>query len=84
MVLRGLAASTQSLARKPKEQARRAMTQHTKNLLIAAALSIAFISIWDYFYAFPQMDKQRARMAEQQRKARCPSLAPRRSRPRES
>jgi YidC/Oxa1 family membrane protein insertase len=50
------------------------MTQHTKNLLIAAALSIAFISIWDYFYAFPQMDKQRARMAEQQRESTLPKL----------
>ncbi len=60
------------------------MTQHTKNLLIAAALSIAFISIWDYFYAFPQMDKQRARMAEQQRESTLPKLGARRSRPRES
>jgi YidC/Oxa1 family membrane protein insertase len=50
------------------------MTQHTKNMLIAAALSLAFIGIWDYFYAFPQMDKQRARMAEQQREASLPKL----------
>ncbi|QGM47816.1 membrane protein insertase YidC [Methylocystis heyeri] len=50
------------------------MTQHTKNMLIAAALSLAFIGIWDYFYAFPQMDKQRARVIEQQREATLPKL----------
>jgi YidC/Oxa1 family membrane protein insertase len=50
------------------------MTQHTRNMLIAAALSLAFIGIWDYFYAFPQMDKQRARVAEQQREAALPKL----------
>jgi YidC/Oxa1 family membrane protein insertase len=50
------------------------MTQHTKNLLIAAVLSIAFIGLWDYFYAFPQMDKQRARVAEQQRENAAPKL----------
>ena len=50
------------------------MTQHTKNLLLAAALSLAFIGIWDYFYAFPQMDKQRAQMVEQQREAKLPKL----------
>ena len=47
------------------------MTQHTKNLLLAAALSLAFIGIWDHFYAFPQMDKQRAQVIEQQRVTWC-------------
>ncbi len=50
------------------------MTQHTKNLLLAAALSLAFIAIWDHFYAFPQMDKQRAQVIEQQRESKIPKL----------
>ena len=50
------------------------MTQHTKNLLLAAALSLAFIGIWDHFYAFPQMDKQRAQVIEQQRESKIPKL----------
>ena len=35
------------------------MNENTKNMLIAAALSLIFIGLWDYFYAFPEMDKQR-------------------------
>ncbi len=50
------------------------MTQHTRNMLIAAALSLTFIGVWDYFYAFPQIDKQRARVTEQQREAALPKL----------
>jgi YidC/Oxa1 family membrane protein insertase len=50
------------------------MTQYMKNWLLAAALSIVFIGLWDYFYAYPQVDKQRAQVAEQQRQAKLPKL----------
>jgi YidC/Oxa1 family membrane protein insertase len=46
------------------------MTEHTKNMLIAAALSLLFVGGWDYFVAFPQLDKQRVNVAEQQRIAK--------------
>jgi YidC/Oxa1 family membrane protein insertase len=35
------------------------MTENTKNMLIAAALSLIFIGLWDYFYAFPELDRQK-------------------------
>jgi YidC/Oxa1 family membrane protein insertase len=50
------------------------MTQNTKNMLIAAALSLLFIAGWDYFYAFPQMEKDRQTFQEQQRLAKAPKL----------
>ncbi len=43
------------------------MSQHTKNMIIAACLSLIFIGLWDYFYAFPEMDKQRQQFLEQKR-----------------
>ncbi len=50
------------------------MTQHTKNMILAAALSLAFIGLWDYFYAFPQVEKQRVQYLQQQREAKLPKL----------
>jgi YidC/Oxa1 family membrane protein insertase len=50
------------------------MNERTKNMIIAACLSLIFIGVWDYFYAFPQMDKQRTQMAEQQRLAKTAKL----------
>jgi YidC/Oxa1 family membrane protein insertase len=50
------------------------MKEYTKNLLTAAGLSLLFIAAWDYFYAFPQMDKQRQAYIEQQKTANLPKL----------
>ncbi|MEF3366388.1 membrane protein insertase YidC [Methylocystis sp. 9N] len=50
------------------------MKENTKNMLLAAALSMVFIGLWDYFYAFPQMDKQRKAQSEQARIAKIPQL----------
>jgi len=50
------------------------MNQNTKNILMAAALSLLFIGVWDYFYAFPQMEKDRQTYQEQQRLAKAPKL----------
>jgi len=54
------------------------MTEHTKNMLIAVALSLLFVAGWDYFIAFPSLDKQRQNVAEQQRIAKLqnPTGAP--------
>ena len=50
------------------------MNDNTKNMLIAAAVSLIFIGLWDYFYAFPEMDKQRRAQTEQARVAKVPKL----------
>jgi YidC/Oxa1 family membrane protein insertase len=50
------------------------MKEYTKNVLMAAGLSLLFIAAWDYFYAFPQMDKQRQAAIEQQKTAALPKL----------
>lgn len=50
------------------------MSEQTKNMIIAAVLSLVFIGLWDYFYAFPEMDKQRQVVAEQQRISKIPKL----------
>lgn len=50
------------------------MKENTKNMLLAAALSMIFIGLWDYFYAFPEMDKQRKAQSEQARMAKIPKL----------
>jgi len=50
------------------------MTQHTKNWLLASALSLIFIGIWDYFYAWPQMEHQRQQFEEQKRESKLPKL----------
>jgi YidC/Oxa1 family membrane protein insertase len=50
------------------------MTQHTKNMLLAAALSLAFIGLWDYFFAFPHLDRQRVQYEQQKREAKLPKL----------
>jgi len=50
------------------------MKENTKNMLLAAAVSLIFIGLWDYFYAFPQMDKQRKAQTEQARLAKVPQL----------
>ncbi|MFO1102758.1 MAG: membrane protein insertase YidC [Methylocystis sp.] len=50
------------------------MNDNTKNMLLAAAVSLIFIGLWDYFYAFPEMDKQRRAQTEQARLAQVPKL----------
>ena len=50
------------------------MNENTKNMLLAAAVSLIFIGLWDYFYAFPEMDKQRHSQSEQARLAQVPKL----------
>ncbi len=50
------------------------MTENTRNMLLAAAVSMIFIGLWDYFYAFPEMDKQRRAQTEQTRLAKVPKL----------
>jgi YidC/Oxa1 family membrane protein insertase len=43
------------------------MNEYTKNVLIAAGLSLLFIAGWNYFYAFPKLDQQRQEQLAQQR-----------------
>ncbi|MBM3563517.1 MAG: membrane protein insertase YidC [Alphaproteobacteria bacterium] len=50
------------------------MNENTKNMLLAAAVSLIFIGLWDYFYAFPEMNKQRQAQSEQARLAQAPKL----------
>jgi YidC/Oxa1 family membrane protein insertase len=50
------------------------MNENTKNMILAAAVSLIFIGLWDYFYAFPEMDKQRRAQTEQARLAKVPKL----------
>lgn len=50
------------------------MTENTKNMLIAAALSLIFIGLWDYFYAFPEFDRQKQVQTQQARLAKTPKL----------
>lgn len=50
------------------------MNENTKNMLLAAALSMIFIGLWDYFYAFPEMERQKKVAAEQQQSARTQPL----------
>ena len=50
------------------------MTDNTKNMIIAAVLSLIFIGGWDYFYAMPEMNKQRQALTEQQRISKIPKL----------
>jgi len=50
------------------------MNENTKNMLMAAALSLIFIGLWDYFYAFPEMERQKQAQVEQQRMAKIPKL----------
>jgi len=50
------------------------MSENVKNMILAAALSLLFIGLWDYFYAFPEMDKQRRAQSEQTRLAKAPKL----------
>ncbi len=50
------------------------MTENTKNMLMAAALSLIFIGLWDYFYAFPEMERQRQAQLQEQRMAKIPKL----------
>jgi len=46
------------------------MKEYTKNVLIAAGLSMLVIAGWDYFYAFPKLERQQkeAQIAQQQQK----------------
>ena len=50
------------------------MTDQTRNMILAGVLSLLFVAAWDYFYAFPQLDRQRQSQAEQQRMAKIPKL----------
>jgi YidC/Oxa1 family membrane protein insertase len=50
------------------------MNENTKNMLMAAALSLFFIGLWDYFYAFPEMERQKQAAAQQERMAKAPKL----------
>ncbi|WP_018266961.1 membrane protein insertase YidC [Methylosinus sp. LW4] len=45
------------------------MNEYTKNVLIAAGLSMLVIGGWDYFYAFPKLDREQkeAQLAQQQK-----------------
>ncbi len=50
------------------------MKENTRNMLLAAAISMVFIGLWDYFYAFPEMERQKKAGAEQERMAKIPKL----------
>ena len=50
------------------------MTQHTKNWLMAVALSLIFIGAYDHFYLQPQVEKQHKLAEQQQREATLPKL----------
>ena len=50
------------------------MNENTRNMLLAAAVSMIFIGLWDYFYAFPEMDRQKKVLAEQERLAKVTPL----------
>jgi YidC/Oxa1 family membrane protein insertase len=45
------------------------MNEYTKNVLIAAGLSMLAIAGWDYFYAFPQLERQQKEIAQQHKPA---------------
>ena len=55
-------------------QAYAAMSENIKNMILAAALSLVFIGLWDYFYAFPEIDKQRRAQTQQEQLAKVPQL----------
>jgi YidC/Oxa1 family membrane protein insertase len=50
------------------------MKENTRNMLFAAAVSMVFIGLWDYFYAFPEMERQKRTLAEQERVAKTVKL----------
>ncbi|NBS34801.1 MAG: membrane protein insertase YidC [Methylocystaceae bacterium] len=50
------------------------MKENTRNMLFAAAVSMVFIGLWDYFYAFPEMERQKKTLAEQERIAKTVKL----------
>ena len=50
------------------------MSENVKNMILAAALSLVFIGLWDYFYAFPEIDKQRRAQTQQEQLAKVPQL----------
>lgn len=50
------------------------MSENIKNMILAAALSLVFIGLWDYFYAFPEIDKQRRAQTQQEQLAKVPQL----------
>ncbi|MGA9598970.1 MAG: membrane protein insertase YidC [Methylocystis sp.] len=50
------------------------MTQHTKNWLMAVALSLIFIGAYDHYYLQPQVEKQHKLAEQQQREAKLPKL----------
>jgi YidC/Oxa1 family membrane protein insertase len=50
------------------------MTQHSKNWLLAIALSMIFIGVYDHFYLQPQVQKQRQLEEQQAKEAKLPKL----------
>ncbi|HXY59832.1 MAG TPA: membrane protein insertase YidC [Methylocystis sp.] len=50
------------------------MTPHTKNMIIAAVLSLAFIAVWDFFVFRPLMNRQQAQFEQQKREGKLPKL----------
>jgi YidC/Oxa1 family membrane protein insertase len=50
------------------------MKDNTRNMILAAAVSLIFIGLWDYFYAFPEMERQKQAMIEQKRMSKIPKL----------
>lgn len=50
------------------------MNENTKNMLMAAALSLVFIGLWDYFYAFPEFERQKQAQTQQMKLAKAPKL----------
>ncbi|MFY9656855.1 MAG: membrane protein insertase YidC [Methylocystis sp.] len=50
------------------------MTQHTKNWLLAIALSMIFIGIYDHFYLQPQVEKQHKLAEQAKREAQFPKI----------
>jgi YidC/Oxa1 family membrane protein insertase len=52
------------------------MTQHTKNWLLAVALSLIFIGAYDHFYLQPQVQKQHQLQEQLAREAQLTKLAP--------
>lgn len=48
------------------------MNEYTKNVIIAAGLSLLVIAGWDYFYAFPKLEQQRQEQLAQYKTSGAP------------
>ena len=47
-----------------KRQDTQGMNQDTKNVILATCLSLLVVIGWEYFYAGPQLEKERQRQAQ--------------------